>query len=94
MDMVVKGKVATAQLIKGLWHLFTTSEESRHVLLEKVITIKGTTLKVLDSSPFSDITASEKISIRNLPLLEFLQKYPQLVRKSDIMFSKIKYDYN
>ena len=39
MDMVVKGKVATVQLI------FTTSEESRHVLLEKGITIKGTTLK-------------------------------------------------
>ena len=40
MDMVVKGRVATAQLIKGLWQLFTTSEESRHVLLEKASQLK------------------------------------------------------
>ena len=41
MDMVVKGRVATAQLIKGLWHLFTTTEESKNVL-EKGIIMKGT----------------------------------------------------
>ena len=85
--MVVKGKVATAQLIKGLWHLFTITGESRHVLLEKGIIIKGTKLKLLNTSPFSDINASEKtgklpFSVSNEHILEFLQKYPQLGRKS------------
>ena len=49
MDMVVKGRVATAQLIKGLWHLFTTTEESKNVLLEKGISIKSTKLKLLNT---------------------------------------------
>ena len=76
MDMVVGGRVATAQLIKGLWalHIFTITEESRHALLEKGIIIKGTKLKLLDTSPFSDINASEKITIRNsyMHSLEYL----------------------
>ena len=80
--------VAAAQLIKGLWHLFTATEESMHVQPEKNITIKGTKLKILNTNPFSDINISKELTIRKLPfslsneyILEFLQTYRDLLRK-------------
>ena len=55
-----------AQLIKSYWHLFNITEESNHILLEKVITIKRTNSKSLNASHFSDINTSEKITIKHL----------------------------
>ena len=101
--MQINELCCAAQLIRGLWYLYVTSQSARNMLLQNGLILKGIKLRLLGSNPYNDIYGSEKNIIRDLPfgisnepLLSFLMNHPtlSLIRKFDIFLSKIRDDDN
>lgn len=100
MRSVVGDAAVCAQLINGLWYLYTKTDAARLKLLDSGLYIEGTNLQLFDENPWSINGVnflSEKVIVRDVPFTMTNEKltvhlhntYPQLILTSNINYSKI-----
>ena len=93
-----------AQPIRGLWRLYTKSKEARVELLIKGIHLRGLSVPLYETNPFSTNTNDpndkrEKILIKDLPLSvdntcieDFLGEFSHVQVQTDIRYSRERKD--
>lgn len=100
LEVVGERNIEGAQLIRGVWKLYTKTETSHIKLLQCGLTIRGMSVNLYEDNPYTrktDDDPVEKIIIKDLPLEldnakieNALKEHEGLVLKSHIMFSKIR----
>lgn len=98
--VVSSRNIEGAQMIKGVWHIYTKTVTSRIELLTNGFVIRGTNVSIFDSNPYkkmNDDTPVEKILIKDIPLHvenkiieNHLKNHEGLLLKSDIKYAKAR----
>ena len=102
-DRIQENSAVGAQKVRGLWHLFLSSEEARTIILNDSIVVQKQVVPIHSTHPYERSNeigfATEKIVFKDIPLSDdmgndlieqYLRDHPQIQVRSNIFYSRIR----